>query len=48
MAAGLLMLGAAGDIAAKEANGPGSFAAGILDALYNLDGNTLIAQAKVT
>ena len=48
MASGLLMLGVAGDIAAQDARGPGSFAAGILDALYNLDGNTLIAQAKVT
>jgi hydroxyethylthiazole kinase len=47
MASGLLILGVAGDIAAKDAKGPGSFAVGILDALHNLDGKTLIAQARV-
>ena len=47
MASGLLILSVAGDIAAKDAKGPGSLAVGILDALYNLDGKTLIAQAKV-
>jgi hydroxyethylthiazole kinase len=46
--AGLLILGVAGEIAAKKASGPGSFAAGILDAVYALDGATLIARARVT
>jgi hydroxyethylthiazole kinase len=48
MASALLILGVAGDIAAQEAKGPGTLAVGILDALHNLDGNTLIAQAKVS
>lgn len=47
MASGLLILGVAGDVAAKDAKGPGSLAVGILDALHNLDGKALIAQAKV-
>jgi hydroxyethylthiazole kinase len=46
-AAGLLMLGVAGEIAAQEARGPGSLAVGILDALHALDGATLVARAKV-
>ena len=47
MASGLLILGVAGEIAAKEAKGPGSLAVGILDALHTLDGKALIAQARV-
>jgi len=46
--AGLVMIGVAGEIAAAEAEGPGSFAVAIIDALYNLDGPTLIARARVT
>jgi hydroxyethylthiazole kinase len=46
-ASGLLILGVAGQIAAKSAKGPGSFAAGILDALHTLDGATLIDLARV-
>jgi len=45
--AGLLMLGVAGEIAGEKAEGPGSFAAGIFDALYRLDAATLIERAKV-
>jgi hydroxyethylthiazole kinase len=47
-AAALLMLGVAGELAAVKAEGPGTFAAAILDALYNLDAATLAARAKVT
>jgi hydroxyethylthiazole kinase len=47
-AAALVMLGVAGEVAAEKAQGPGTFAAAILDALYNLDAGTLAAYAKVT
>jgi len=47
-AAGLTMLGVAGELAARGAQGPGSFAAAIIDALYNLDGETLLREARVT
>ena len=47
-AAALLIIGVAGEMAAEKAAGPGSFAVAIIDALYNLDGPTLIARAKVT
>ncbi|WP_210209904.1 hydroxyethylthiazole kinase [Pseudolabrys taiwanensis] len=46
-AAALLMLGVAGELAVRQAQGPGSFAAAILDALNTLDAPTLIAHAKV-
>jgi len=47
-AAGLLMIGVAGELAATQAKGPGSFAVAIIDALYNLDGPALIAHARVS
>jgi hydroxyethylthiazole kinase len=47
-AAALLMLGVAGELAAEKAEGPGSFAAAIIDSLYKLDAATLVARAKVT
>jgi hydroxyethylthiazole kinase len=47
-AAALVMLGVAGELAAEKAAGPGSFAAAIIDALYNLDAATLAGRAKVT
>jgi hydroxyethylthiazole kinase len=45
--AALLMIGIAGEKAAEKAEGPGSFAVAIVDALYNLDGPALVARAKV-
>ncbi len=45
--AALIAIGVAGEIAAARARGPGSFAMEILDALYALDRDTLIARAKV-
>jgi len=45
--AALLGLGISGEVAAERANGPGSFAAAILDALHRLDRETLIARARV-
>lgn len=44
----LVIAGVAGEVAAEKAHGPGSFAVAFLDTLYNLDGPTLIARARVT
>lgn len=44
---GLAAIGVAGEIAAETARGPGSFAAGILDALHALDGKVLEARARL-
>jgi hydroxyethylthiazole kinase len=46
-AAALVIIGVAGELAAAKADGPGSFAVAIIDALHNLDGPTFIARAKV-
>ena len=40
--------GVAGELAAENSAGPGSFAVSIIDALYNLEGPVLIARAKVS
>jgi len=47
VAAGLLALGVAGEIAAQRARGPGSFASEILDALASLDRKVLIERGRV-
>jgi hydroxyethylthiazole kinase len=47
-ASALAIIGVAGELAGEKAQGPGSFAAAILDALYNLDSATLAARARVT
>ena len=47
-AAALLAMGVAGEIAAKRARGPGTFAVEILDVLYSLDRDMLVAYAKVS
>jgi hydroxyethylthiazole kinase len=47
-ATALLLLGIAGEVAAVQTKGPGSFAAAIIDALANLDGATIIERARVT
>ncbi len=44
----LSYLGLAGERAALSANGPGSFAVALLDALYNLDAPALAAGARVS
>jgi hydroxyethylthiazole kinase len=46
--AALTAFGVAGEIAAREARGPGSFAGAIIDALYRLDGATLRERARVS
>jgi hydroxyethylthiazole kinase len=46
-AAALLIIGIAGEAAAKHARGPGSFAVDILDVLNVIDRNAIIASAKV-
>ena len=48
VAAALLIFGVAGDIAGESANGPGSFSVHFLDALFNLDLETIRARAKVS
>ena len=44
----LAAFGVAGEDAARDARGPGTFHAGLYDALYNLDPDTLDGRAKVT
>jgi hydroxyethylthiazole kinase len=44
----LVAFGVAGEDAARAAHGPGTFHAGLYDALYNLDPDTLDGRAKVT
>ena len=44
----LAAFGVAGEDAARGAQGPGTFHAGLYDALYNLDPDTLDGRAKVT
>jgi hydroxyethylthiazole kinase len=46
-AAGLLAFAVAGECAGERARGPGSFPAELLDALAALDGETLLARARV-
>jgi hydroxyethylthiazole kinase len=47
-AAGLILIGVAGEVAAERARGPGSFASEIVDVLYGLDRATLLARARVS
>jgi hydroxyethylthiazole kinase len=47
-AAALLVTGVAGEIAAHEANGPGTFQPAFLDALFHLDPATLVTCGKVS
>ncbi len=44
----LAAFGVAGEDAAREAKGPGTFHAALYDALYNLDPDTLDARARVS
>jgi hydroxyethylthiazole kinase len=45
-AAGLLIMGVAGEIAAERANGPGSFAPALLDAIATLDAAAIQSRAR--
>jgi hydroxyethylthiazole kinase len=45
--AALAMFGVAGEVAGRDADGPGSFAVAIIDALHALDSATLRAQVRV-
>jgi hydroxyethylthiazole kinase len=47
MAAALIAVGVAGEVAAARSRGPGSFAMEILDAVYALDRGTVMAKARV-
>jgi hydroxyethylthiazole kinase len=46
-AAGLMIVGIAGEVAAEHARGPGSFAVAVLDALHGLDAATIAQRAKI-
>jgi hydroxyethylthiazole kinase len=46
--AAVTVLGVAGEVAAPDARGPGSFAGAIIDALYDLDAATLRARTRVS
>jgi hydroxyethylthiazole kinase len=46
-AAGLILIGLAGELAAGGAHGPGSLAVGILDALHGLDQHTIVERARI-
>jgi hydroxyethylthiazole kinase len=48
MAAALIAVGVAGEVAAARSHGPGSFAMEILDAVYALDRGTVMAKARVS
>jgi len=48
VAAALIIIGTAGEMAAARAHGPGSFVSEILDAVYALDRGALIARARVS
>lgn len=45
-ASAMLIVGVAGEMAAAKAQGPGTFAAAILDALYNIDAQMLADKAR--
>ena len=47
-AAAVLLTGVAGEVAAAKAEGPGSFAVAIIDALHRLDAAAIVSRAKVT
>jgi hydroxyethylthiazole kinase len=47
-AAGLILIGVAGELAAARAHGPGTLAVGILDTLHGLDQRAIVGHAKVT
>jgi hydroxyethylthiazole kinase len=46
-AAGLLLMAIAGEVAAENARGPGSFAVAVLDALHGLDAATIAQRARI-
>jgi hydroxyethylthiazole kinase len=46
-AAALMMLGIAGELAARTVKGPGTFATTIIDEVHVLDAAALLAHAKV-
>jgi hydroxyethylthiazole kinase len=46
--AALVVIGVAGEIAAEDAQGPGSFAVAVIDALYRLDETALVRRAEVS
>ena len=47
-AAALMMLGIAGELAARDVKGPGTFATAIIDEVHALDAAALLAHAKAS
>jgi hydroxyethylthiazole kinase len=45
--AGLILIGVAGEVAAANARGPGTFAVAVLDALHALDAATIAQRARI-
>ena len=45
-ASAMLIVGIAGEMAAEKSQGPGSFAAAILDALYVIDAKMIAERAR--
>lgn len=46
-AAGLMLVGIAGEVAAGAAHGPGTFAVAVLDTLHGLDAGTIVQRARL-
>ena len=46
-AAGLILVGVAGELAAARAHGPGTLAVGIIDQLHRLDQRAIVERARV-
>jgi hydroxyethylthiazole kinase len=44
----LTVFGVAGEVAAEDARGPGSFASAIIDALHSLDGGAIRRRARIS
>lgn len=47
-AAGMIAFGVAGEIAAERSAGPGTFRQNLMDAIYNLDRDTILGRARAT
>ena len=47
-AAAFTVMGVAGEIAGESAFGPGTFAARLIDALYDMDGDAITERARIT
>lgn len=44
----MIAMGVAGEIAGERSQGPGSFVANLVDALYQIDGGQISARARIS